>query len=146
MFLSPFAGVTADRSNPVRMMWLTQAIIVQGHIHQVSRVRVPTFAGDRVLGRHLYLGFHRRTPDITDFSLKGDQIANADRVLEGQLVDGDRHYTVMRMPHTSQSANFIGQFHDPATMHVAEHIGVFGMHQLGEGDTRVTGRLTFNGF
>jgi predicted MFS family arabinose efflux permease len=28
VFLSPFAGVTADRSNPVRMMWLTQAIIM----------------------------------------------------------------------------------------------------------------------
>lgn len=28
VFLSPFAGVTADRSDPVRMMWLTQAIIM----------------------------------------------------------------------------------------------------------------------
>ncbi|MGE0653213.1 MAG: MFS transporter, partial [Alphaproteobacteria bacterium] len=28
VFLSPFAGVIADRSNPVRMMWLTQAIIM----------------------------------------------------------------------------------------------------------------------
>jgi predicted MFS family arabinose efflux permease len=27
VFLSPFAGVTADRSDPVKMMWLTQAII-----------------------------------------------------------------------------------------------------------------------
>lgn len=28
VFLSPFAGVAADRCNPVRMMWLTQAIIM----------------------------------------------------------------------------------------------------------------------
>jgi MFS family permease len=28
VFLSPFAGVTADRSDAVRMMWLTQAIIM----------------------------------------------------------------------------------------------------------------------
>lgn len=28
VFLSPFAGVIADRSNPLRMMWLTQSIIM----------------------------------------------------------------------------------------------------------------------
>ena len=28
VFLSPFSGVVADRTNPVRMMWITQAIIM----------------------------------------------------------------------------------------------------------------------
>jgi hypothetical protein len=38
------------------------------------------------------------------------------------------------MAHTSERTRFIHKFHDPAAMHIAEDVGVFGMHQLRNAD------------
>ncbi len=51
VFLSPFAGVAADRSNPVRMMWLTQAIIM------VHALALWTMTATGVIDIWMLLGF-----------------------------------------------------------------------------------------
>lgn len=108
--------------------WL--ALVVQRHVDQVGGVGVPAFPGPGVFGDHGDLGFHRGGAHVADLGGEGDQIADADGMLEGEPVHGDGDHALVRVAHGGQRTGLVDQLHDVAAVHVAGHVGVDGVHEL----------------
>ncbi len=100
-----------------------------------------TLSGDRVLGEYLYFRFHRSSSHVTHFGVDDDQVADADGLPEDHRVDGNSHHLALRMSHASQCTAFVDKLHDPTAMDVAQQVGMFGMHELRNGDARGANRF-----
>jgi hypothetical protein len=90
-----------------------------GHLHDVQGGRV-------ALRVDLDVDRDRRRADPLDAGIEAQQIGDRDRLLEDELVDGDRRDPPLRDPGRKDGAGDVDLRHDPAAEDVAVAVGVGG--------------------
>jgi hypothetical protein len=70
--------------------------------------------------------------------LQNDQLADANRVAEIQVIDRSRNDVAAAVPVRGNGSGDIDQVHDAAAENVAEHVGILGKNELDHFRARVT--------
>jgi hypothetical protein len=66
-----------------------------------------------------------------DRGTQDDQIANANREKEIEMIDGSGYYVVARMAVRSHGSRQVNPVHQPSPQESAEWVGVIGKNNLG---------------